>query len=401
MISFLIKPASGLCNIACGYCFYRDEVDRRARYDDASVPPMRVMTDEVADAVIARAFEFERGARQSRGVSFAFQGGEPTLAGAGFFERFAAAADRHNTEKLPVAYSIQTNGVAVTRESGFCELFSRLRFLVGVSVDGDARQHNSVRVDREGKGTHSRALGAAELLLRSGVDVNILTVLTDEGARSAVKTYNFLKSHGFMWQQYINCLAPLPDSRADDKADRRGGQNGGDGGFAKYALSPERWLRANESLFYAWRTDFMSGRRVSVRHFDNLLGIYCGYEPEQCDMRGQCSLQFVVEADGTAYPCDFYCLPEYAMGNIVDSDIKALAESDAAKRFLARKKLPQKCLGCDILPLCRGGCMRLCESGGEYEYCAAFREFIGRTDSAFREMAAVVRRERSAAGRII
>ena len=45
-------------------------------------------------------------------------------------------------------------------------------------------------------------------------------------------------------------------------------------------------------------------------------------------MYGRCSMQNVIEADGTVYPCDFYALDEYEMGNITDSnvDFKVLEE---------------------------------------------------------------------------
>ena len=31
-VSVLIKPASGSCNLRCRYCFYTDEVSRRAAH---------------------------------------------------------------------------------------------------------------------------------------------------------------------------------------------------------------------------------------------------------------------------------------------------------------------------------------------------------------------------------
>ena len=33
-----------------------------------------------------------------------------------------------------------------------------------------------------------------------------------------------------------------------------------------------------------------------------------GEHPEACGMGGGCGLQYVVEADGGVYPCDFYML---------------------------------------------------------------------------------------------
>lgn len=34
-LNFLIKPASGLCNMRCRYCFYEDEAANRAQVETA------------------------------------------------------------------------------------------------------------------------------------------------------------------------------------------------------------------------------------------------------------------------------------------------------------------------------------------------------------------------------
>ena len=49
--SLLIKPASGSCNMACRYCFYRDVSERR------EVPNLGRMSDTVMERLICRALE--------------------------------------------------------------------------------------------------------------------------------------------------------------------------------------------------------------------------------------------------------------------------------------------------------------------------------------------------------
>ena len=49
--SYLIKPASDLCNMRCRYCFYHDVAQNR------TVQHMGRMTEAVADALIAGAFD--------------------------------------------------------------------------------------------------------------------------------------------------------------------------------------------------------------------------------------------------------------------------------------------------------------------------------------------------------
>ncbi len=76
-LTLLIKPASSLCNMRCKYCFYHSLADKREKASCG------MMTQETAVNIIKKAFEY---AKQS--VSFAFQGGEPTLAGLDFFKLF-------------------------------------------------------------------------------------------------------------------------------------------------------------------------------------------------------------------------------------------------------------------------------------------------------------------------
>ena len=86
-ISFLIKPASSACDMRCSYCFYRDVADHRAH------AVRELMSEETVRALVDRALGLGSDAQ----VTFAFQGGEPTLAGLDFFRSFTAYVDERRT----------------------------------------------------------------------------------------------------------------------------------------------------------------------------------------------------------------------------------------------------------------------------------------------------------------
>lgn len=91
----------------CHYCFYRDEQQNRSTSEDC------MMTLQTAETLIRRCFaELEPGGF----VSFAFQGGEPTLAGLDFFRFFTQTVRKYNQKCVTVQYAIQTNGLAVAEE---------------------------------------------------------------------------------------------------------------------------------------------------------------------------------------------------------------------------------------------------------------------------------------------
>lgn len=106
-INLLIKPASSLCNMRCHYCFYADEAANR------ELPSMGIMSGTTAELLVSRALE-EAGTQG--GIGFAFQGGEPTMAGKEYFRNFIEIVKRLNKNKVPVNYGIQTNGLAIDAE---------------------------------------------------------------------------------------------------------------------------------------------------------------------------------------------------------------------------------------------------------------------------------------------
>ena len=365
-LSLLIKPASGSCDLRCQYCFYADEMKHR------NIPNYGVMSVETLEILVRRSLEEAEGM-----VTFGFQGGEPTLAGLEFYETFCRLVRTCNPKKLPIQIAIQTNGMRIDRQ--WAEFLARERFLVGLSLDGPRSVHDRCRVDVRGEGTFKRVLEAAGLLEQAGTEFNILTVLTEQGAREIGRIYNFLVSRGYLYQQYIPCLAPL--------------DGGGDG----YALRAETYGQALKELFDLWFADYRRGVKVYNRYFENLVGILAGYQPESCDMRGRCSLQYVVEADGSVYPCDFYVLDEYRMGSVVDHSFAQLASSPAAVRFLEESRAqPKQCDSCRWRSLCRGGCRRNrpWENGelGLNQFCEAYQTFYAYAGERLMSLAQSVRR---------
>ena len=153
-------------------------------------------------------------------------------------------------------------------------------------------------------------------------------------------------------------------------------------GKSSFALKPEQYGRFLVELFNLWYEDWKNGEHPYIRQFENYIGILLGYQPESCEQRGICGIQNVVEADGSVYPCDFYMLDEYRLGNF-NSD--RLVEIDEKRKSIAFVEQSQKsakdCIECKFHTLCRGGCRRNREfdvAKGEYAnyYCESYRFFF-------------------------
>lgn len=362
-ISILIKPASGSCNMRCKYCFYADEQDNRevASYGMMSIDTMRAMVDKALTY-------------GGRVVSFAFQGGEPTLRGLDFFREFVSYVQNHpDLGHIRVNYALQTNGYLIDEE--WCEFFARHRFLIGISLDGTKEIHDRYRVDAAGRGTYNRVMDAIALMKKYHVEYNILTVVTASTARSAQKIYRYFQKNGMDYQQYIECLDPI------------GAEPGGE----EYSLTPKRYGDFLKNLFDAWYQDRRKGKQVYNRYFENLLCMLDGQPPESCSMRGVCAPQWVIEADGSTYPCDFYVLDEWRLGNINTDTFEEMEKNRQEKGFVdVSRTVPEECKACRWYPLCRNGCRRnRMEETGKNYFCEAYREFF---DYAYPRLAEIYRR---------
>ena len=341
------------CDMRCAYCFSLDiEKNRIEKTGDK-------MNIETLERIVIKTLS-----AASRQCTFAFQGGEPTQAGLDFYKHLIGFVNRYNNKRIDVLYAIQTNGYNIDRE--FADFFAEHRFLVGLSLDGVKSIHDMYRKDITGKGTFLKVMHAAQLFNNSGVEYNILTVITAQTAKSIGQIYGFFSRNNFLYQQYIPCLDPLDEKR----------------GQHDYSLTPKLYGNFLCSLFDLWYNDFIRGKRVSIRYFDNLVQMIMGYPPENCAMIGHCSRQIVVDADGSVYPCDFYVLDEYRLGNLRYDDFDKIEKTRDALGFRtpSMQKSPY-CDACRWYSLCRGGCFRERDTKDETGtlhnyYCNSYKKFF-------------------------
>ena len=348
-LSLMIKPVSGLCNMRCRYCFYADVSSHR---QNASYGRM---SEETLENLVRRALTYADGQ-----CDFAFQGGEPTLAGLPFFERLMALQKRYNTRGLRIQNSIQTNAFAMTEE--MAQFLARNRFLTGVSLDGTRQTHDALRPDAQGNGTYDRVLAGIDKLRQAGAEFNILCVVNGLVAREPARVFEALKPYTYL--QFIACLDSF------------------DGEKTGYSLDASRYADFLIETFRLYYQANRKGEYVSVRAFDNYIGILLGRAPEMCSMNGRCGVYYLLEADGSVYPCDFYVLDRYRMGNVNSDSFYRLAKSPVGEAFRqASYEVADACKTCRWYRLCRGGCRRdrqaqLEDGLGVSRWCEAYKRFF-------------------------
>lgn len=352
-MSVMIKPASGMCNMACTYCFYQDEAQKR------KCSSCGLMSEDTLKQIVRRTIF-----RAEKQIYYIFQGGEPTLRGLDFFQRFVEFEGKYNQHNLIVHKAIQTNGLLINEE--WCKFFREHHFLVGLSIDGTQNTHNIYRRGKDGRGTFDQVECAAVLLEQYQVEYNILTVVTPSVAEHIQEIYEFYQKKGWKYQQYIPCLEPWGEGH----------------GNWEYSLGAKQYGDFLISLFGLWRKDLEKGIHPYIRQFEQWIGIAAGYSPSACEQRGCCSIQYAVEADGSVYPCDFYMFDKYCLGNFNQDRLPQLDARRKEIGFLEDSLLlEQDCISCQYYRLCRGGCQRnrdYREETGRYKnyYCLGLKRFF-------------------------
>ncbi len=322
----MLKPASGACNLRCGYCFYADVAASR------QVSSYGLMSQSTLDKIVRRAFAYAEGQ-----LSFIFQGGEPLLAGKAFFRHFNQEVRAYAHKPVRVSCAVQTNATLIDEE--WCQIFREGGYLVGVSLDGEEQTHDLYRRDASGAPTCARVKRAIGLLKASGVECNVLCVVTRQISLRPEASFEALRQYGYL--QFIPCLDPFDGGRAEYSLDA--------GEYGDFLI--KTWDLYERALF--------SPHPVSVRVFDNWLNMLLGRPPENCAMSGRCGQYYLIEADGGVYPCDFYVLDKWRLGNINETGFRAFAESGIGQAFREESHpVHEKCRACPWLFLCRGGCKR-------------------------------------------
>lgn len=348
----LIKPASSLCNMRCDYCFYNDEAQNR------EVACYGVMSQETAHKMIDSTLTGLDGE-----ATFAFQGGEPTCAGFEFFEDFVNYVKTNYPDKK-VHFALQTNGYIIDRT--WAKFFHENDFLIGLSMDGPKKVQDKYRHGKDGNGSFSHTYKASQLFKSEKVEFNILTTVTNNVVKNIKEIYEFFVRNDFYYQQYIPCIDPLSSVRGD----------------SEYSLTADGYADFLCQLFDLWYKGLQAEKYVSIRYFDNLVNMLLGRYPEACGMMGICGNNYVIEADGSVYPCDFYVLDDYKLGNIREDSFDTLDAKRKELQFVEKSYfVTEECKACEFYPICRGGCRRDRDNfqNGQIEQtylCSAYKRFF-------------------------
>ena len=333
--NIMIKPVGSLCNLKCHYCYYLDKAEIYGGREPR-------MTEQMLEHFVK---EYIR-ANDVVEVFFNWHGGEPLLAGLDFYRKAVAFQQKYAGGKK-IHNTLQTNATLITPQ--WAQFFRANGFLIGVSLDGPQNVHDRYRGGKGGASVYDRVIRGIMELYRAGVQYNVMATVNKQSEGRALEIYQFLKSAGTRFIQFMPVVEHVKDGlivSPETKGAKLASWSVSAAGFGKFLCD----------IFDYWVRNDVG--KVFVNQFDAALACWCGVQPGLCAFAQTCGGNAVIEHNGDLYPCDHFVYQDYRIGNVLETDLRTLMNSQKQIKFGIDKRngLPEKCLRCRWFFACHGEC---------------------------------------------
>jgi uncharacterized protein len=339
----MTKPIGPICNLDCKYCFY---LEKEKLYPGA---PSWKMSDDLLESYIRQYIA----AQPTDTVSFAWQGGEPTLLGLEYFERIVELEQQYAQGKK-IENALQTNGVLL--DERWSSFLAKNDFLVGISIDGPRELHDYYRVDKGGQPTFDKVMRGIHRLKDAGVRFNTLTVVNRKNSTHPLEVYRFLKEIGSGFIQFIPIVERIAETTPPDGLVLISPDSDVLGKVSDWSHQPQHKQKKKSAIFDEWVRHDVGATFVQM--FDVTLESWLGMQPSLCIFSETCGSAMAMEHNGDLYSCDHYVYPENKLGNILENPLVSLVNQEKQKKFGNDKRdtLPKYCRECDVRFACNGEC---------------------------------------------
>ncbi len=370
--SVLTKPIGPICNLDCEYCYYLEKEALYPKGENFKMPP------EVLENFVDQYINTQK----APVVTFAWQGGEPTLLGLDFFRKVVDLQKKYANGKT-IQNAFQTNGVKLDDE--WCRFFLENNFLVGISIDGPRDIHNAYRVYKSGRSSFDDVMRGISFLKKHRVEFNTLTCVHRENEKKGALIYRFLKRIGSRYMQFI----PIVEQKSEVELHSQNPESQ----VTEWSVSAGNYGQFLVDVFNEWVKKDVG--KIFVQMFDVVLANWYGVPPGLCVFSETCGKALAMEHNGDVYSCDHFVNPEYKLGNIMNSSLGDLVESPFQQSFGSDKndKLPAYCRECTYRFACHGGCpkhrfIKTPDGDEGLNYlCEGYKKFFSHVDPYMKFMA--------------
>ena len=290
------------CNMNCTYCYEKDMKDK----NDISL--------ELIDQIISFLIKIGK-TRKVDEFSIAFHGGEPLIKYSWIVEFIERIKKEEFFQNKVVQYEMTTNTLLLNED--------KIKFLseniqkISVSLDGAKQSHDSMRIRKDGSGTHDEVIRNSLKLLQVKPDINARMTVNTKNIYDFQENLDYVVGYGFQ------NIIPVIDIW--DKA----------------------WEESNALLIEQCNTYIRTYHERNEEFKGNIEQLIPdNFNRLICDGGTH---SFNISPMGDIYPCSFWVGdPKYWCGNVVQGlDKNALQKIECVKNTEM-----SECKGCNNYDLC-------------------------------------------------
>jgi len=312
MRQFMLLPSMA-CQAQCTYCF----------------GPNRgpVMKDDAFNAAVDWLDAY---APTEEEIHITFHGGEPLLAGKGWYRQNLPLLRTRFDSRLKL--SLQSNLWLLDDE--YCAIFREFTVSIGTSLDGPQEINDAQR----GQGYFRQTMAGIETARRNGLEPGVICTFTALSAPHYRQVFDFFASQGlsFSVHEAVSTIGCQTNPQ--------------------WAMPSAQAEKLMIDLFDLYMENI---RRIRISTFDNMARGLSAQSGGICTF-GDCLGNYLTVAPGgQIFTCNrFAYLPEWQVGSVFDMpDNARLAQSPPWKKLRQRElEVLQDCAGCPHFAYCKGGC---------------------------------------------
>jgi len=320
---FVTIKATLNCNLACKYCYGRDNHFIGKEMDDVQIKKGLDFVLEYAKLI---------GANK---LSLCWHGGEPFLLGEKRLGRILEyASELFLKNDITCEFGTQTNATLLT-PAYYSIIKKYFNSYVGVSLD----LCSDYRVFKSNKVSNDLVIKNIDEAIAAGIRCGSINLITKQNINRVEEIYHFYKQRNMN----VRLARVFPISAEDDKSN-------------PMYVSDEEFASVMIRYFELWASDTNPAKNTDIVRLvgDLLLG-----RPSICFRERNCQERYLaISPGGDIHSCAEFDCRESVIGNFLTQTPQDFYHSNSRERIVERAPIPPQCSECKYETTCYGGCLR-------------------------------------------
>ncbi len=342
MLNVILKMTNA-CNLRCKYCSLGKKEDFRFICEDT----LKKTIDFIVGIAEKKAF---------KEISVIFHGGEPTLFDKCFYEEIIDYANKYGN--LNFFWKMQSNGFHFKND--FINFLADKKVALGISIDGNEKNHNTYRIDTLGNGTYDKIKQNILTLKKNNINCSCLMVVNHNLLSERLDFIDWFNYNGIPLK--INPLIDCGEVYGEKTMILRKGD------YANYIIEVFKYILLKEI-------------EISIQPIEEIFKSAIGIgKNHECTFSSDCYKSFLcIDYNGDIYPCGrFSDMQIYKIGNIFNENYDIFDSDNFIALKMFHRRINEQCGNCDYKIYCNGGCaaIRALESDLKNPLCEDYKKMI-------------------------